>query len=154
MGRHVGSVPVMSGTEQDPSPLAAFLTERLTDDEDLARSAAETALTLTDFLLARIAEDEYHYGPLLSKRLETTLEPARTWLEAARKRVLAECEAKRKIIEAFTALDGEALAAMRAGSVDAAALAQVAATALQEHAIRPLASAHADHPDFRPEWRL
>lgn len=102
-------------------------------------------LTLTDFLLARIAEDEEKWTPFAgyiqpwTVRLDFADSAAEVTIDPAR--VLAECEAKR--------------------------------ATLREHAIGPtgdcgvcsywseypcptvrfVAAVYSDHPDFREEWR-
>jgi hypothetical protein len=89
-------------------------------------------VTLTEFLLARIAEDE---------------EDARSvhWEDAGigsddpiRSRWLAECEAKRRIVEGMTVT-----AEVEGGGYE---------IALRD-ALRALALPFADHPDYREEWR-
>ena len=101
-------------------------------------------MTLIEFLLARIAEDEaaagrggWHngggvfandnYGCLL-------VQPDR---------VLAECEAKRSIIEMHDAMPAENVYCM---------------TCDENHdwpcaTLKTVAAVYADHPDFREEWR-
>jgi hypothetical protein len=84
-------------------------------------------LTLADFLLARIAEDEefaLRYPPTA----------------AARPRALAECEAKRRIVEPW-AYGGQE-DNWRYG-VHAEA---------HEYVLRSLALPYVSHPDYRPEW--
>ena len=76
------------------------------------------AMTLTDFLLARIAEDESW-----CKRLHVTTDPG---APDDVTRVLAECEAKRLLIE-------------RVGNPDWAGF-------------NILALPYAAHPDYRPEF--
>lgn len=116
---------------------------------------------LTDFLLARIAEDE-------EAALVESLPPgshsshgsdewgtvnlacpacrALTLNAWARPRVLAECEAKRRVVEtnvtAFAAL----------GDPDDDVLME-GARRMYWHTLRALAAVHSDHPDYRPEWR-
>jgi hypothetical protein len=87
-------------------------------------------LTLTDFLLARIAEDEgaaQRHGPGASKQ----------GLGDYPARVLAECEAKRRIVDLFpkAAQDGD-------GWNEAGI-----------QVLEALALPYADHPDYREEWR-
>lgn len=85
--------------------------------------------TITDFLLARIAEDEgaarewYGTGTVADRRDDF-------WL--------AECEAKRRIVMSCSE--------MQMSGVELAAY-------LATQTIRTLALVYADHPDFRPEWR-
>ena len=104
-------------------------------------------MTLTEFLLARIAEDAAeankagsftpwdrpyerdNYGHL-------TVQPAR---------VLAECEAKRRIVE---------LASQYVQPSDAHDPGfNGGANHVGYNALRTLAAVYADHPDFREEWR-
>ena len=116
-------------------------------------------MTLTEFLLARIAEDEqdardaickcggpactvelgwYRYGEAMA-RLEN--DPAAChvvrWSLA---RVLAECEAKRRIVDLAPWANNTTYAAM---------------TDLLGHLIlRTIALPYADHPDYQQEWAL
>ena len=83
-------------------------------------------MTLTEFLLARIAEDEAAGGCGGPDRACDRLSD----------RWLAECEAKRRILEQCV---------RQAEYVDTPADAVTT--------IRLLALPYADHPDFRPEWR-
>ena len=86
--------------------------------------------TLADFLLARIAEDE-----AATRRIQSvgSCEPA--YRPA---RVLAECAAKRAIVEAFSEWDGS----VYDGWTNAASI-----------VLPALAAPYADHEDFRAEWR-
>jgi hypothetical protein len=83
-------------------------------------------MTLTDFLLARIAEDEACADGLEWDDGNPVHQTAR---------VLAECEAKRQIVEACA----EVLA--------------YDAEALPQDVLRFLALPYADHPDYREEWK-
>ena len=96
-------------------------------------------MTLTEFLMARIAEDE-----------ESAREPRWLALEygvdsvgrnAFSARVLAECEAKRRIVENFEA-------AASVGSNDAECMA-----AAYQRACELIAAVYADHPDYDESWR-
>lgn len=111
-------------------------------------------MTLTEFLLARIAEDE-------AAAQGATIEPVgtgRSWFDGwsdthpvgihigkwAPTRVLAECEAKRRIVAKARVWldddpDGTSTEAM--------------ARACWTEALQPLAVVYADHPDYREEWR-
>lgn len=101
---------------------------------------AQRIQTLAEFLLARIAEDEAALDDSDGQALGVhviTVEAAARWL--------AECEAKRRIIEAFR------------GWTDAASETHDqrdygVADGLDE-ALRALALPYADHPDYRDEWR-
>lgn len=93
-------------------------------------------LTLADFLLARIAEDE---------RMAEGIHPEQSFgldLEGlSRNRLLAECEAKRRIVEPWR-VDGDEVD-WRFG-VHAEA---------HDRILKILAEQYADHPDYREEWR-
>ncbi len=95
-------------------------------------------MTLVEFLLARIGEDE---------------KDARDWLPYARvrrlerwpERILAECEAKRRIVVLHnTALDAHTVIGsdFEQGQVWMA-----------DASLRLLALPYADHPDYDPAWR-
>lgn len=94
-----------------------------------------STLTLTDFLLARIAEDEERESSW--ERVDRRLRLADNRAHWSRKRRLAECEAKRRIVG-------------RCSAVDYA----MPSTHLAHGILAELALAYADHPDFREEWRL
>lgn len=137
-----------------------------------------TTLTLTDFLLARIAEDEavarvatsgpWRYaagdegedgavlcavqrGPDLSSNFvamtsydglsSTSCNSDGDGEHIARHdpaRVLAECEAKRRIVEECANMPSNVAPP---------------AAAVYHHVCRRLAAVYADHPDYRDEWR-
>jgi Family of unknown function (DUF6221) len=124
----------------------------------VSNQSEEIAMTLTDFLLARIAEDEadardaYYDGqrwipeeeavvaadrdldPIMFLDRKRDAYHAANWSPA---RVLAECEAKRKIV------------------LRATYYASVAPVDPDEwhFTLRDLAAIYADHPDYREEWR-
>jgi hypothetical protein len=101
-------------------------------------------VTLAEFLLARIAEDEAEaaYVPV-----EHQDEPGLSWwgeyghLSIAPSRVLAECAAKRRIVEQYR--DNTLLL----DSVDLGYQNGL------EWVVATLALAHADHPDYDERWR-
>jgi hypothetical protein len=100
--------------------------------------------TLTEFLLARIAEDED----------VAQMAPPGPWkVRYGPARVLAECEAKRQIVANTDKsnverwggpLDGQA------SSEDGPARAYWRG---QEYVCSILAAVYADHPDYREEWK-
>ena len=132
-------------------------------------------MTLTDFLLARIAEDEaaaHRFDADLAREFGT---PAESLLSSEltlagsgymdypvltvdSTRVLAECEAKRRIVEklerrwdeADAAAEDPNLSVRERGSMNRMYSSQ--ATGLAS-AVRALAEVYADHPDYREEWR-
>ena len=83
---------------------------------------------LTDFLLARIAEDEESAPFIFAEQYTPS-------------RVLAECRAKRRIV----ALCEENLRDLSAGGTGRRQFAS--------HALQTLAQPYTDQPDFQPEWR-
>lgn len=115
--------------------------------------------SLAAFLLARIEEDEadaeaahgfdWHVHTGLSGHVTTSIGSdaavcaTRTAEHIARHdpaRVLAECAAKRAIVESLDS--HERYPDAYPGMV-----------ALADWHVRVLAAVHADHPDYRPEWR-
>lgn len=93
-------------------------------------------MKLREFLLARIAEDEA---------------AASTWyedwggnMESLTERVLAECEAKRRIVELHYSWE------LHSNRIPLLEAQVVTATTI----LRVLASVHSDHPDFEPKWKL
>ncbi|KAB2809250.1 hypothetical protein F9L07_19610 [Pimelobacter simplex] len=138
-------------------------------------------MTITEFLLARIAEDEAVAQRALGERYmvdgglrwgevgyetvsDLTIDPAR---------VLAECEAKRRIVElhqswpvlveakpTFEPSDPTDLNAMTfrmskqiAWATEQEYRAKFGVEPPSAPMLRALASVYADHPDFREEWR-
>lgn len=115
-------------------------------------------VTITEFILARVAEDEEdardaHYEgqrwvpeeetvvaadrdlyPVLFLDRKRDAAHAANWSPA---RVLAECEAKRRIVEQFDGWDG----LVYDGWTQAASL-----------VLSEFAAIWADHPDYREEW--
>jgi hypothetical protein len=101
-------------------------------------------MTLTEFLLARIAEDE--------DDARAAVDDDPNWLYPARG--LAECEAKRRIValhEATTDFSGE---------VYCWVCSNVERTGLDTYlepmpcpTLRLLALPYADHPDYQPAWK-
>lgn len=94
-------------------------------------------MTLKDFLLARIDDDESFaklsltYGPQMGDLVDPPHNPL------SGRRVLAECEAKRRIV----GLCSDTYIPVDAGRFIAAAV------------LAALALPYADHPNFREEWR-
>ena len=99
-------------------------------------------MTLTEFLLARIAEDEAAANDPEWLALKYGVD---TWgREAFSARMLAECQAKR-----------DALSFAGAAQADLERLApEPARVVVLDRFARLLAQPYADHPDFRPEWRV
>lgn len=117
-------------------------------------------MTLTEFLLARIAEDEERAN-FVQRQIEgnnqTPFEPwMLSWhdeydlLCIEPSRALAECRAKGRIV-AF------AMEFRKAADKEADPVRKLLGEAMAESAEDALASiamAYADHPDFREEWRV
>ena len=108
-------------------------------------------MTITEFLLARIAEDEAlasklarfdkgHYSP------GTQIYTGSAWVHSplTTARVLAECATKRAII---------GLAAKVEDAEDAMAREWATAEVLAPAILHALAAVYADHPDYRQEWQ-
>lgn len=111
-------------------------------------------MSITEFLLARIAEDEdaarewYGTGTVANRRDDF-------WL--------AECAAKRRIVELHSIYRGPRLLSVDSSASDYACELCHATSSIDSksviEALGPcdtllaLASVYADHPDFREEWR-
>lgn len=106
--------------------------------------------SLTEFLLARIEEDEEiarDAGTASSGALAVALLPEPTRLHVmtwAPNRVLAECEVRRQIVKDFMDYASE----YRKAPSDFAAGRRHAALL----AVTRLVSVYATHPDYLPEW--
>lgn len=99
-------------------------------------------MTITEFLLARIAEDEASAGSWYED-----------WggnMEPLQSRALAECKAKRQIIEdcweAEERIEGEWGSCRSREELDA--------TGYPPPALKAMSTVYADHPDYRQEWAL
>ena len=102
-------------------------------------------MSLVDFVLARIAEDEEH-GRLGDG---TDFVPAGYWDNA---RVLAEVEAKRRLVDWSAPVSGsERVPTDRPGVYDVRPVRHVNEDG--EDVLRYLAMPYADHPDYLEEWR-
>ena len=109
---------------------------------------------LAEFLLARIAEDErvakvadigVGHG-VRPDELWTITNPPRGEVCATPARVIAECEAKRRIVERLDAYLTENAETEPEGLWEL----------LDDHAwatLYNLAAPYADHPDYREEWK-
>jgi hypothetical protein len=111
-------------------------------------------MTLTDFLLARIAEDEAgsrdDFGAQAAHRNDCGIHPQGLEETACDcdmpQRMLAECEAKRRIVEGY-------LLRCEQGQDPRGEVFGYHATGMLI-AVKLLAAVHADHPDYQEEWRL
>lgn len=97
-------------------------------------------MSLAEFLLARIAEDEAAARDPQWLALEYGVDSFGR--DAFRTRVLAECEAKRRIVELQAANDD-----------DRHLPGFYYKAQMIERILRALALPYADHPDYRQEWR-
>jgi hypothetical protein len=117
-------------------------------------------MTLVEFLLARIAEDEGRARSALGllgietewHRVEwlrdrgLTRSDAQHMTHHSPRRVLAECEAKRRIVEEFAKEQWVIEQGHRTEWTEAG-------QATRETALRHLAGVYADHPDYDEAWR-
>lgn len=103
--------------------------------------------TLTEFLLARIAEDEAVAREAIDCGPEWVHEAMRYGANPAR--VLAECEAKRRIVEYRYSwnLEAERMSEPPFGPIFEAKVSAADAV------LRALALPYADHPDYDEVWR-
>lgn len=105
-----------------------------------------SAPALVDFLLARIAEDEDGARGELSTTAQSAL--GVQWLDLMR-RVLAECEAKRRIVEDHPRCDVHD----RPGDLCDACETCGDGSIWPCPTLLHLTAVYADHPDFQEEWR-
>lgn len=111
--------------------------------------------SLTEFLLARITEDEAVAGAGTTMRADAYARHTALWNGAGHlpvmtaKRLKAECAAKRAIMERHCSLDGDGQLCDWCITHD-----------LSDQPLPwpcpdllALASVYADHPDYRDEWR-
>lgn len=112
-------------------------------------------VTLTEFLLARIADDEavarkYRPHEYLTTRDGSELSGAdqggNDAIAITSGRVLAECDAKRQIVALHDA-DADGRFCLSCGDGDYYGVGYPCPTA------RALALPYADHPDYRDEWK-
>ena len=103
-------------------------------------------MTLTEFLLARIAEDEEsgRHGDCFCGWCGAD-EPGKYRDARCGDRIMAECEAQRRIVEDFTTLDAD----YRVTHDDTTAARRFQSLVSLAH----LALVYSDHPDYDPAWR-
>lgn len=109
-------------------------------------------MTLTEFLLARIADDEAEAADMLASWDGDLGDPDATPFVQWGNRVLAECEAKRRIVEwcgFITTCATHRAPVISCRECEAAEM----ASGYDERVLEFLALPYADHPDYRPEWR-
>ena len=105
-------------------------------------------MTLTEFLIARIAEDEYATSLTYETCFVGKIEGCGSRYDLALRmnpaRVLAECEAKRRIVEHLSpAVDYDRDRFIVMSTLERAATAT----------LRDLAAIYADHDDYDESWR-
>jgi hypothetical protein len=111
--------------------------------------------TLAEFLLARITEDEADWLEEISNRAIFPDRPGSS-VTIVPAKMLAECEAKRRIVKLHSssrvcptcAGDPSIVYGRRTGAALPTAKAMPCPT------LRLLALPYADHPEFQPEWRV
>jgi hypothetical protein len=118
--------------------LAEFLLVRIAEDEADARGVLHDLDKWTRELKANGA-DGSQGSILVTGLIETACDPTR---------VLAECEAKRRIAQLRLDLDASGSHSIMEKLLDPSAKAVI------DNVLRILAQPYADHPDFRDEWRL
>jgi len=119
------------------SDLTEFLLARIAEDEAVAREQAATTQTG----IALEWERDVDYGERY-----LTIDPAR---------ILAECEAKRRIVDlhATAAVWQLECPTCAVGAFEDHGTAEVDREPHPCGTLRALALPYADHPDYRPEWK-
>jgi len=116
------------------SDLTTFLLERITEDETVARKATPVSWAIVD-----PPADSVSLETIVGTGLAYNRDAARHIVRWDPDRVLAECEAKRRIL----AHCGSGLAYGSFGE-----------SLLGETVLRLIALPYADHPDYQEDWRL
>lgn len=148
-------------TDTTATDLASWLLEQIAEDERRAKAMATEYPTPWDVAdrgwMARVVADGPHFHEVIRVEqhqvsetawLTDVIQHVETWNPA---RVLAECEAKRQIIEQAaeaTGLDMQVDSDRRVGRRDESTEPYVGDVIL-----RALALPYADRPGYRPEWR-
>jgi len=99
-------------------------------------------VNITEFLLARIAEDEREANACLDQWMRGDGGSHRRW-----ERVLAECETKRRLVEFHT--DGDRCVSVSGEVCEAC---HYGVSPCHGDVLRTLAAVYADHPDYDPAW--
>lgn len=111
-----------------------------------------TTVTITDFLLARIADDEEGANhDLVGIDPSSYLGDREYMLWTFGSRTLAQCAALREVVELHSRRDGPT------GPGDTCSGSGLSSTLRTDagcDTLRALASAFADHPEYRAEWAL
>jgi len=117
--------------------LTEFLEARLAEDELIAQAAIDgDAEWYALYTYRDVKDGEGHYVVLADSRYPT-VEQAAHIARHNPAHVLRQCEAVRALIAQFLRLD---------------ALGDLAGSSATEDALRALASTHFGHPDFDPTW--
>jgi hypothetical protein len=104
-------------------------------------------MTITEFLLARIAEDEDD-ARHADRGFRVVGFPAGTPAH-----VLAECEAKRRIVEFAAGASNDRASVISEFAVGRQQEAAMWADDPGEKILRALAAVYSDHPDYDESWR-
>jgi Family of unknown function (DUF6221) len=107
-------------------PLTNFLLSRIAEDEAVARAAEVSEGNVVEIFDSGPGTVGDHYG------------------QHGPSRVLADCDAKRRIVEHVQGVGGDA--------GDPAGV-EPESLPMATHVLRLLALPFADHPDYREEWR-
>jgi len=117
--------------------LLEFLQARLTEDELTALAAIEgSAMWRSSLAYRDVKDDDGHYV-IAADRQHPSVEQAAHIARHNPARVLADVEGKRLVIADYLRLDASGDVLER-GAV--------------ENALRHLARAYSDHPDYNPSW--
>lgn len=114
-------------------------------------------MSIAEFLLARIAEDEEQANrSKADEAMNPNLRLPASWIHGVAARVLAECEAKRRIVElhsvASTYQGGTYCAECQSEELEGPWSRRDDLYPCPT--LEALASVYADHPDYRDEWRI
>jgi hypothetical protein len=110
-------------------------------------------MNITEFLEARIAEDESRANAWQSRLDDLTIPAYMIGGTINPARLLAECAAKRAIIRSYQSCREVDVNTNIVTEFGVKLTASGMATGL-EIALKSLAAVYADHPDYQPEWAV
>jgi len=123
--------------------LVAFLRARLKDDQDVAESTRQASLSWRNFDMDGELRDDVNAGTVCIVPADEDRAHIARWDP---QRVIAEVAAKRRIIDAWQAVYDDIQEPYTGDQ-------RMGEGFGLDHAVQCLATAYADHPDFREEWK-
>ena len=118
-----------------------------------------STMTLTEFLTARFTEDEAAFA-VQPEDADSAYDACESYVVELHKRLRAECEAKRAIVDLHSSTDQTRWYGDDDPPEDGLGIGCTTCGTADEYAVRwpcttlcALAAPYADHPDYLPEWK-